>query len=129
MNSIAQNNSAVGSSAYWGEKSDWLIAATITRDSDCLGESNWAVFQKALNALPAVKDWPEDESPVQIERFSHWACGWIDYLIINPACKEAVALANELREQLDGYHMSLTKATGLNVNQRRQTVSGRIALT
>lgn len=103
MITLDTNTRNVGSSIYSGERGDWFIALAIHRDSDPLSRSNFECMQKALNALPAVKEWAGEDSPVQIERFSHWAVGWCDYLLINPECKEALELANRLEEKLDDY--------------------------
>jgi len=103
MNTIRENCNAVGSSAYFGENGDWLIACSIHRESDCLSRSNFDTFKKSLESLPEVKNWQGEFAPVTIERFSHWAVGWIDYLIIDPECMPAVALADSLLEKLDSY--------------------------
>jgi hypothetical protein len=60
-------------------------------------------MEKALRALPSVKEWAGDECPIQTERFSHWAVGWCDYLLVNPECKDAVALADKILDKLDDY--------------------------
>jgi hypothetical protein len=91
------------SACYFGDNSDWLIACAVNRDSDALGRSNFRCFERALKALPEVKEWPGEWQPVTVERSSHWACGWVDYLIIDPACASAVKLAEELRERLEDY--------------------------
>lgn len=103
MKTILQNSNEVGSSAYWGECGDWFIAAAVHRDSDCLDRSNFEVMSEILKSLPEVKAWDGEFTPVTIERFSHWAVGWIDYLVIDPACKAAVDWANYLREKLENY--------------------------
>lgn len=89
--------------AYFGENGHWLIAATVHRDSGELDQSNFETMQAALKALPAVKDFDGEFTPVQVERSSHWAVGWVDYLIVNPECSEAVALAEEMRARLEDY--------------------------
>jgi hypothetical protein len=117
MTTLIENTRSAGSSAYFGERGSWFIAAAVHRDSDCLTRSNFDVFKRELNALPEVKAWSGDESPIQIERFTHWAVGWCDYLIIDPACQAAVALAESMREQLENYpvaddeHFSATEQT------------------
>lgn len=101
---IEDNTRQAGSSVYYGEHPHWLIAYSVHRDSDCLSESNFETFRKALEELPAVKEWTQsDECPVQIERFHHWAVGWIDYLVIDPACSDAVKLALEFAARLEDY--------------------------
>jgi len=103
MTTLLENSRAVGSSAYWGDYGHWLIASAITRDSNCLERSNFRCIEKALKALPAVKEWQGEFTPVTIERFSHWAVGWCDYLVIDPECKPAVELAESIRAGLENY--------------------------
>jgi len=103
MKTLREFFEAVGDSAYWGDRADWLVALDTHRDAQALERSNWQCFQTALNALPSVKAWPGDDSPVAVERASHWAVGWIDYLLVNPACTEAVVEAERLSEKLENY--------------------------
>lgn len=80
--------------AYWGERGEWLIAYTTQRDADTLNRSNWSCFLKLLGG--------EGET-VAIERASHWACGWVEYLVIDPSDAARVAKAQETLASLDGY--------------------------
>jgi len=93
------------SSAYWGECSTWLVAATTTRGADCLARSNWRCFIKLLggNGAEGLKGPQSINDNVRIEEASHWAVGWVQYLIINPDAKELVALAGKTREELEDY--------------------------
>lgn len=117
MKTIIQNCREVGSSAYWGDRGDWLIVLAVHRDSDALSRSNFEVAEQALKALPEVKGWQGENGPVEIVRFNHWAVGWVDYLCVNPECKPAVTLAESMREKLEDYpvldeeHYSQTEQT------------------
>jgi hypothetical protein len=91
------------SACYFGDNPDWLITCAMNRDSDALGRSDFRCFERALKALPEVKEWAGEFTPVTVERSSHWAVGWVDYLIIDPACTAAVALAEQMRERLEDY--------------------------
>lgn len=103
MKTIQENNREVGSSAYWGERGHWFIAAAQHRDSDCLTRSNFRCFKASLNELPEVKNWPGEFTPVVVESFNHWAVGWVEYLLIDPTATETVKLAEKLRAKLDDY--------------------------
>ncbi len=103
MKSILENCQAVGSSAYFGERGEWLIAFAVHRDSDTITRSNFRCAEKALRALLTVKEWQGEFTPIQIERFNHWAVGWVDYLIVDPACTEAVQTAEEMRASVEDY--------------------------
>ena len=93
--SLIDNARTVGSSAYFGECADWLIAAAIHRDSGALSRSNWRVIQKALSYI--------DPGALQVERFTHWAVGWVDYLIIRPDAAAVLAECQRLRARLVDY--------------------------
>lgn len=103
MITLDSNTESVGSSVYHGDRGHWFIASAMHRDSDILTRSNFACIERALRTLPAVKNWTGDEAPVQIERFSHWAVGWCDYLLVNPDCAAAVELGNKIEEDLENY--------------------------
>lgn len=92
-------------SAYWGERSDWLIAYTTNLDADCLGRSNWRSFIKALGGSggEGAKGTQDVSETVAIEEAKHWACGWVQYLIVHPDAKEQIAIAEAIIEKLDGY--------------------------
>ena len=93
------------SACYWGDKSDWLVVETVNRDSDCLSRSNYRCFVQLLGGKQSdgAKGSQEINENVAIEEATHWACGWLQYLIINPACGELVKLAGETLEKLDDY--------------------------
>lgn len=95
MKTLNENTREVGSSAYWGERGHWFLAAAQTRDSDCLARSNFRCFTAELKSI--------DENSYAIESFNHWAVGWVEYLLVNPECKKAVELAESLRTRLEDY--------------------------
>lgn len=97
MRSIREECNIVGSSGYWGEREDWLIVAAQHRDSDVLDQSNFAVSRKML------KEVGEEGEDWAVEQFSHWAVGWVEYLIVNPQSTAAVAKGEEIRESLEQY--------------------------
>lgn len=79
---------------YYGDHPDWLIAAARTRDADVLDESNFDATVRAMVG-PSGEDW-------DIERSSHWAVGWVDYLIVRPGSDcETVAL--DIARRLEDY--------------------------
>ena len=80
--------------AYWGERGTWYVAAGRSRDSELIEESNWHAILEALGG---------ESDTVAIERENHWACGWVEHLLIDPADTARVQLANELRERIENY--------------------------
>ena len=78
----------------------WAMAFSVHRDSDILGESNWAVISADME-----RRFPED---VTIERMGHWAVGWVDYLLVrmlddDGQLTEAGDAALDWKDKLDRY--------------------------
>lgn len=81
--------------AFLPDQSAWLVAPVgLNRDSDALEESN---FHSALAVLGGESD------TVQIHRFGHWACGWFEIIIIDPADAARVAEAEAIEPALADY--------------------------
>jgi hypothetical protein len=73
---LSNTRKGLGGAGYSNEElgiSQFIMLA-VTRDSDTLSRSNWEVISNKM-----LNEFPDD---VHIERFNHWACGWIDYLIV-----------------------------------------------
>jgi len=77
---------------YTGDREDWLVAYSITRDSDLLTRANWEALTARLKDVPG---WA-------VERFDHWAVGWLDYLLVKPG-SPAQKVAEEALEALESY--------------------------
>jgi len=73
---------------FYDERDEWLVApCTVTRDSEVLEQSNWAVM---LNDLESLEDgW-------EVHRFGHWGCGWFEMVIVEEGSK-----AHELCEDIE----------------------------
>lgn len=63
------------------------------RDSRFHDESN---FASALARLGGESD------TVEVRRFGHWACGWYEIIIVDPA-SPAADEARKIKDDLDGY--------------------------
>jgi hypothetical protein len=76
---------------YIGETVDGYIVLTRNRDSDALTRSNWAVGKSML---------PNAE----VYRFSHWAFGWFEHLIVpTNAPDELLIAAAKIVDDLEDY--------------------------
>ena len=73
---------------------EWCIVLSRTRDSDELAESNFACAHAAIRAI--------DADHVDIHRFGHWACGWIEYLCVR-AGTAAYTEGERIAQKLDDY--------------------------
>jgi hypothetical protein len=79
--------------SYYGR--DWDGYASImgrNRDSGCVDNSNWEEACRLLN--PWIG---EEGSGVEINRCSHWACGWTEEIMISP---EAPDRAKEIAQKI-----------------------------
>lgn len=72
-------------------KAHWLVLYTQNRDSDVLTRSNYEVMSEDLG-----------EGAESLSA-SHWACGWIEYLLVNPEDSEAVRKAEDWERALADY--------------------------
>lgn len=85
-----------GYSNFIGDDSeyrDWYDVIGRTRDSEAISESNFRVALRLLGG----------EGPdVRVERYGHWAVGWIEEIYVRPG-SQACKTAEEIRERLDDY--------------------------
>jgi hypothetical protein len=82
------------SAAYWGERGEWYIVAAQTRDSDTIDRSNFAVLLEMLGG---------ESDGVAVERASHWAVGWVEYLIVAPGNRQGLRTAIEAHSSYSDY--------------------------
>ena len=80
---------------YVGEVPDdgWLYVLSRTRDSDALEESNFRVALKRLGG--------EGEN-VEVLRFRHWACGWLEHIGVRVDSEESL-IAEGIVDSLEVY--------------------------
>lgn len=67
-------------------RQEWLVAGGHNRDSDDLGESNWDT------TIACLAECDPDGKDHDVIRFGHWACGWVEIVLVRPdsaAAKEA----------------------------------------
>ena len=73
----------------------WYLApVTVNRDSEALQRSNWRVMLRELGG---------ESDTVQIHRFGHWACGWFEIIVIDPADRAKVDIAQQTADALEDY--------------------------
>lgn len=78
------------------DRQHWLVAP-VTRnrdDGEPLTESNWATFLTRLGG---------EGNTVEVHRFGHWACGWLEIILVDPADTERVKLAGDMANALSDY--------------------------
>ena len=82
-------------SNYMGEipSKEWLVLLGKNRDSDILTNCN---FDCALESLGG------ESETVEIFRFGHWACGWIEYLCVKSGA-ESEKTALSIESQIEDY--------------------------
>ena len=84
-----------GPGNYMGETPDNALFVLLgrNRDSDILTESNWDCALELLGG--------EGEN-VEIHRFGHWVCGWLEYLCVRENTKE-FKVAQEIESEIEAY--------------------------
>lgn len=80
------------------DRQDWrVLPVTRTRDSGPLDESNFESACAAFDATgPGAAAW-------EVHRFGHWGPGWIEILLVNPDCPDALRAAGEIVCALADY--------------------------
>ena len=93
------------SCSYWGDNGEWYVFLGRSRDSDSIEECNWQEAIDRLDKLQASINWEEfsDDDVYAIESESHWAVGWVETMLINPECYQAIELAEKMLEDLESY--------------------------
>jgi len=81
--------------SYWGTRGHWFSVAGQSRDSDALERCNFQEFCAALEEI--------NPDCYAVESENHWAVGWVETLLVDPAYPTAVALAETLRAKLADY--------------------------
>ena len=76
------------------DRQDWLVLPCgRNRDSEPFTESN---FVTTLSLLGGESD------TVEVHRFGHWACGWLEIILVDPA-SPAFAIAESIEDRLSNY--------------------------
>lgn len=87
------------------DRDAWLIAPCgQNRDSDSLTRSNFAVQLAELERIESELQVEGEEyvDVYELHRFGHWACGWVEIIIVRPDSPAAVYCA-ELADSLADY--------------------------
>jgi hypothetical protein len=96
---MSKSNDLDGLSNFSGPTNDdwchYVVVVGRNRDSNILGNSN---FESAFEMLGG-----KETKDVQIVRHGHWACGWIELLMVNPKNKKRIERAYEIYKSLIEY--------------------------
>lgn len=80
LREYARRSPSFGLSSDLHHRLDWfVIRVARTRDSNVLEECNWKSACKSLGEAVGEK-----EDLWEIVRFSHWACGWVEHILVAP---------------------------------------------
>lgn len=91
------NSEHIGHGEEDSDRSAWFVApCSITRDSGALERANWIEQENALDSID-----PAGESH-ETHRFGHWACGWLEIVLVKPGTRTADRAA-ELAAALEDY--------------------------
>lgn len=75
------------------EYRDWYVVGGRSRDSDALGVSNFKITLERLGG---------ESKTVRIERYGHWAVGWVEQIYVKPNSK-AYKIALDIKKELENY--------------------------
>ena len=124
--------------SYGGHSPDGaVILAVVTRDSDAMERSNWIAIRRDLEKLTTVNtDYQEDQPNAPYDfRAGHWACGWVEYLIIpSTASLKVLEFAGDVLCALSDYpvydesHYSDLEWNEVAEYWERASISDRIEL-
>jgi hypothetical protein len=80
---------ATGTENYAGERyDDYYMVYLTSRDADTVNQSNWDTMVQKLEDMESI--WPELEDLVITPRASHWAVGWVEYLLVHKDAPDAL---------------------------------------
>lgn len=80
---------------YIGEDfSEYFVGPVRSRDSDLVAQSN---FECALEQLGG------ETETVQVARFSHWAVGWIEQILVHTSDKKSVKILQNIDKAIANY--------------------------
>lgn len=91
----------------------WQMAGFgVHRDSDPLAESNYAVALQRLIAAAGIDpidlgylSYPnfEDDAPIAVASFGHWAVGWVDELMVRCDRPDLLEICQDMLDDIDNY--------------------------
>lgn len=93
---------------YGGEDlSEWYTLIAQTRDSYLLERNNFAEVKKHIESkkfeiVGDVEDCKQDNAFL-LASFGHWACGWIESIMVHESNELGLMLADEIKAQLEDY--------------------------
>ena len=76
------------------DQDEWLVFLAQTRDSDPLERSNFICGLEKLGG---------ESETVNIILHNHWACGGIEFIVIDPNDTEKIEIAESILNDLDNY--------------------------
>lgn len=80
--------------------SEYYILYAKTRDSGALERSN---FNCILKDIDPNYDTDKENPNVIVGSFGHWACGWVEAIMIHESDTKAIEHGNDIQDQLDIY--------------------------
>jgi hypothetical protein len=104
MTTLATIVSSTPSALYLGNHGHWIVAATKHRDSDAIQRSNYDyIHTELLERITKAGHTGKQRDIIRVEDFSHWAVGWVHYLLVNPEYPDLTNLVESYHERLESY--------------------------
>ncbi len=97
----------IDTGSYMGDDlSEYYVLIAHTRDSELLEESNWDCIKAELEKRFTFADSIEGikaNSELLLGYFSHWACGWIESIMIHESNEKALMIGDDIKAELLNY--------------------------
>jgi hypothetical protein len=89
---------------YIGPNYDsYYVGLGISRDSHALERSNFRTALKLLGGESSCGCDDDCKCAVRVIRDSHWAVGWIEYVLVHESATDKVAILSNIQESLSDY--------------------------
>jgi hypothetical protein len=97
--------------AYYGDRENWCVAASVHRDSNTVERSNWHTVTTDILGMGDESGNEDGLADAAIERISNFLVGWVDYLLVRlgtPQAARAVEWMHslEIRPVADEDHLN-----------------------
>ena len=76
------------------DRQDWIVCPT--------GQNKGCELWKHSNFDAAVKILGGESDTVEIHRFTHWSCGWLEIILVHPSRENEVS---DIQERLEKYSL------------------------
>lgn len=74
--------------------SGWIMGCSRSRDSDIMADSNFETMLEKLGG---------ESKSVQVNRFNHWACGWVESIMVSSKATKKLETLRQCLNSIEKY--------------------------